>query len=60
MQITNAILVCLSYSEEYPLKIELLEIRRKIKGIILYSVHKKLSDEAQLPSRSTVTSFRLV
>ena len=52
MQITKPIPVCLSYSDkEYPLKIEYLEIRRKIKGIILYSVHEKLSDDAQLPSR---------
>ena len=50
MQITKPILVCLSYSDmEYPLKIEYLEIHRKIKGIILYSVHEKLSDDAQLP-----------
>ncbi len=50
MQITKPILVCLSYSDkEYPLKIEFLEMRRKTKGIILYSVHEKLSDDAQLP-----------
>ena len=48
MQITNPILVCLSYSDkEYPLKVEYLEIRRKIKGIIPYSVHEKLSDDVQ-------------
>ena len=50
MRITKPILVCPSYSDKkYPLKIEYLEIRRKIKGIILYSVHEKLSDDAQLP-----------
>ena len=50
MQLTNPILVCLSYSDkEYPLKIEYLEIRRKIKGIILNSAHEKSSDDAQLP-----------
>ena len=54
MQITKPILVCLSYSDkEYPLKIEYLEIRRKI------AYMKKLSDDAQLSSRSTVMSFRL-
>ena len=46
-------LLSLSYSDkEYPLKIDYLEIRRKIKGIILYSVHEKLSDNAQLPFQS--------
>ena len=51
MQIIKPVRVCLSYSDkEYPLKIEYLEIRRKMKRIILYSVHKKLSDDAQLPS----------
>ena len=50
MQITKPILVCLSYLDmEYPLKIVYLEIRRRIKEIILYSVHEKLSDDAQLP-----------
>ena len=44
--------MCLSYSDkEYPLKIEYLEMRRKIKRITLYSVHEKLRDDAQLPSR---------
>ena len=48
MQIIKPIVVCLSYSDkEYPLKY--LKIRRKIKGIILYSAHEKLSDNAQLP-----------
>ena len=51
-QITKPIPVCLSYSDkEYPLKIEYLEMRRKIKRITLYSVHEKLRDDAQLPSR---------
>ena len=41
MQITKPILVSLSYSDmEYPLKIEYLEIHRKIKGTILYSIHE--------------------
>ena len=43
MQTIKPVLVCLSYSdEEYPLKIEYLEIRRKMKGTILYSAHEKL------------------
>ena len=50
MRIIKPILVCLSYSDKkYPLKIEHLEIRRKIKGTILYSAYEKLSDDAQLP-----------
>ncbi len=41
------------YQCAYPIqtKIEYLEMRRKIKGIILYSIHEKLSDDVQLPSR---------
>ena len=50
MPIIKPILVCLSYSDkEYPLKIEYLEIHRKIIGTIMYSAREKLSDDAQLP-----------
>ena len=50
MRIIKPMLACLSYSDKkYSLKIKHLEIRRKIKGTILYSAYEKLSDNAQLP-----------
>ena len=51
MRIIKPILVCPSYSDKkYPLKIEYLKIRRKIKGTILYSAYEKLSGQLPLLS----------
>ena len=58
MQIIKPILVCLYYSDKkYPLKIEYLRIRRKIKGSILYSAYEELSGQLQVINSDVIQTY---